>query len=315
MRVLKKLKMDNLIFIDIETTRLVEELEEDTPLYDSWEYKMKNSREAEDNLSYIDGKLEERFIDRASLFPEFAKITCISCGRLRGDEVSIKSYIGEEKDILIQFTKDLTLITDAILNAQLCAHAGIGFDVPFIMKRCIINNVEFHDLIDVSGLKPWEVNVVDTNDIWRSTSFSGASLLNICVALGIPSPKTDLSGEMAAKLYWNSDCKDAAVRRIAKYCEKDVKALIKVVRRCRGDEEKLPEVNTSPKEGLMSHLFSGGVYGKEQEDKLIKILIDAGDLSEECFTNLGTIARMRKTKFNTKDIKDLKLKYDEAIRG
>jgi uncharacterized protein YprB with RNaseH-like and TPR domain len=302
MRVLKNLNLDDLIFIDIETTRIVKDLEEDTPLYDSWEYKMRNSREAED------GELTPLFLEKASLYPEFSKITCISCGILRGNKPSIKSYTGDEKDILLNFTKDLHTITDIKPKAMFCAHAGIGFDIPFIMKRCLINGVELHDLIDVSGLKPWEVNIIDTNVIWKATSFTGASLINICVALGVPSPKTDLSGAEAAKLYWDSEDQVEAVKKIAKYCEQDVQAVINIVLKCRGEEIPKKRVEST---GLSNYLFNGGEYGEKQKREAEELLDNAGDLRKECFEILSSIARKKNTPFKMIHVKELKTRYNE----
>jgi len=296
MKVLKKLNLEDVVFLDIETTRLVEELKVDTPLYESWEYKMKNSREAED------GELNESYVEKASLYPEFSKITCISCGKLRGENISLKSYTGEEKDLLTEFNNDLETISKNNPNTILCAHAGIGFDIPFIMKRCIVNEIDLHDLIDISGKKPWEVGVVDTNVIWKASSFSGASLINICVALGIPSPKTDMSGALAAKYYWNSDNKEEAVERIKNYCEEDVKAVIAIVLKCRGEKIEEPL-------GVADRLYQGREYTNVVKEELESLIENAGDMRKECFEILESTARKRNTKFKLSDVKELKLKY------
>jgi hypothetical protein len=45
MRVLKKLKEDRLLFFDIETASVVPKLKLDTPLFDSWAYKVNKGGE------------------------------------------------------------------------------------------------------------------------------------------------------------------------------------------------------------------------------------------------------------------------------
>jgi len=53
MRALRDLKEENLLFFDIETAPLFKELKLDTPLFDSWEYKVNKSGDNKTNDQVI----------------------------------------------------------------------------------------------------------------------------------------------------------------------------------------------------------------------------------------------------------------------
>lgn len=304
MYALKKLNLKDVIFIDIETARLVKELEIDTPLFDSWQYKVRKETNDEVISSYN---------KEAALYPEFARIVCISVGRIKGNKISIRTYNQEnEAEMLEAFCSDLEKVTDAAPKTAFCGHAVNGFDIPFIFKRCLINQVEPHILLDTAHLKPWETTAIDTKDLWKGTSFSPASLINIAVAFGIPSPKDDISGAEVGDVYWSDD--ENRIERISRYCEKDVLTTANVVRKCRFesllevDSKNEPEV--IEKNPLIKHLFDGGKYDSEHKDKLVVFI---KSLDEENANKVYTIlesivstASGKRTKFTKVHVKELR---------
>lgn len=306
MKALKQLNLKHLVFIDIETVRVTKELELDTPLFDSWEYLKRRNGET-------DVELQESYVKEAGLHAEFARIVCITVGRINGDELVVKTYNqDDEKELLEEFNKDLSLVTDAQPKTMFCGHAAIGFDIPFIFKRCMVNQVEPNDLLDTAGKKPWEVSdtIVDTKDLWKGTGFRPSSLINIAVSLEIPSPKDDISGAEVGDLYWSGE--KGRVDRISRYCEKDVLTTANVVRRCRfeplltmaGGEVKIEELP------LIQKLFDGGKFGVK-EKKELKSLLDSMDKEtrEKAFVVLDAMtstAKGKKTKVTKAHIKTLK---------
>jgi hypothetical protein len=77
-------------------------------------------------------------------------------------------------------------------------------------------------MLQIMGKKPWDVLLFDTLDMWKGTEYNGRiSLDALCMAMGIESPKTDMTGADVGPMYWVM--KDFA--RIAKYCNGDVVAL------------------------------------------------------------------------------------------
>ena len=177
MRQLRDVEFEDLVFLNIETARVQQEVDEESPLFESWKYRFRKSEEPID--------LKKEYIDKASMYPEFAKIVCISLGRIKKGEVIITSYSGEEKNILLMFNRDLKKVMDKRPKTKICGHSCKSFSITFIFKRCIVNQVIPVDLIDVGGMKPWEVSSVDIKELWKSISFYSSSLVNTAVSLGV----------------------------------------------------------------------------------------------------------------------------------
>ena len=313
MKALLDLKLDNLVFIDIETVRENETLDLSSSEFDAWKYQ--NQRNFPDAT---DVELQELYIDKAALYAEFAKIVCITVGRIDGNKLKMRSYNdADEKVMLEKFNDDLTKVTDAQPNTAFCAHAGIGFDIPFIFKRMMVHQVSPNELLETAFAKPWELaeQIIDTKDAWKGTAFAATSLMFIAHALGIPSPKDDISGADVGVVYYSGE--EGAVERITRYCEKDVLTTANVVRRCRFEPLLEADFGVAPitELPLIQKLFDGGKYGALEKAKLINIL---GKMSPEerdaAFVVLeaGTsTARGKKTKFTKAHIKTLKALFNE----
>lgn len=279
MKALSKLKITDLLFLDIETVRLVEELELDTPLFDSWKYKMQYEMKNATN-----DELVVAFKDKAALHPEFARIAVITMGYAKNGELALKTYKNaNEAELLDNFFSDLDAFTTRNKNTRLAGHYIIYFDIPFIMRRALINQVRPHDLIDLSEEKPWTVTAVDTKDLWKGTSPTPASLINIAVALGLPSPKDDISGAQVGDVYYGEI--EGGIERIATYCEKDVLTVANVIRKMRYEEPF--EVNETvkpiekPDVSIVQQLFDGAKYTATHKKKLIEAISKMDDSEKE----------------------------------
>lgn len=176
---------------------------------------------------------EQIFNEKAGIFAEFAKVVCISCGYITFHEekpsLKLKSFFGEdEREILANCQKMLDVVM-AKPGWQLCAHNGKEFDIPFMGRRYLINQLPLPKAIaDVQTAKPWEVRIIDTMNLWKFGDYkSFTSLELLCGVLGVPSPKDDMDGSMVAPTYW----KDKDHARIARYCEQDVIATAQVLLR------------------------------------------------------------------------------------
>ena len=265
MKILKALDLEKVIFIDIETVRIVDKLEKNTPLHESWDYKLRYSREAEK----FEGSIEEQFEKKAALYAEFAKIVCITIGKIKDGAIKLKSYKGDnEKELLTDFCNTLTNFTAKDKNTILAGHAIKGFDLPFIMRRCLINQVELPNLLDNAHLKPWELTTIDTLELWKSTGFYGASLLNIAIALGLPSPKSDINGSETSDVYYKEGL--AGIDRIARYCEKDVTTVANIVRICRYESPLyIDELDTKEeKVGALERVYNTKKMSKAEVRKM-----------------------------------------------
>ena len=308
MKLIKSLNLKDLVFLDIETVRRNDVLELDTEEFNAWKYQ--NAREYP---NATDVELQEMYVNKAALFPEFAKIVCISVGRIDGKSLKVRTYSNKNEEVLLQeFNKDLSLVTDAQPRTKLCGHAVIGFDVPFIYKRCIVNGVTPNDLLDTAGEKPWTVTefLIDTKDLWKGTSFRPSSLAVIAMALGVPSPKDDISGADVGRVFYSGE--EGSLERIARYCEKDVLTTANVLRRMRFESLLVADTGDVPieEQPLIQKLFDGGKYGAAEKKELVQILKGLDEESlEHAFLVLESAtstARGKKTKITKAHIKTLK---------
>jgi hypothetical protein len=96
----------------------------------------------------------------------------------------------------------------------------------------IINGITIPAVLNVSGKKPWEVQHIDTMDLWKFGEFKSFVSLNLLAhTLGIPTPKDDIDGSQVGQVYWQQ--KDLS--RIVTYCQKDVITVAQVYLRIHGE--------------------------------------------------------------------------------
>lgn len=266
MKQIKQINEEEVVFIDVETVQAEEHLRAGTPLYESWEYKVERYA-AEEGFGIV-----ERYNQEAGLFPEYAKIVCITVGRISNGTIKLKSYSGvHESQILEEFTNDLNHVTKRRPNTRLCGFAIKGFDIPFIFKRCLVNQICANDLLDVAGKKPWEVSAIDLKELWKGCGTTGASLVAVCVALGIKSPKGDISGRQVSEVFYKEG--EDGLRRIVKYCEGDVVATINVFRVCRFESQihdiEVLFVEPSEPENLMERIARTATISEKDSKEIL----------------------------------------------
>ena len=229
---LDHLSLPNILFLDIETVPQFPKFDDaDKTLRELWEkkarYLIKDESETPDTI-----------YRQAGIYAEFGKIICISCGYFSAEKkFRIKSFSGDdEKIILTEFAEMLEKFFNRP-DRQLCAHNGKEFDFPFIARRMIVNRVPLPAVLNTPGKKPWEVNHLDTLELWKFGDYkSYTSLLLLATILGIPTPKDDIDGSMVWDVYWN----EKNLQRIVTYCQKDVLTVAQILLSFRG-EELIPE--------------------------------------------------------------------------
>ena len=228
---LADIKIKNILFLDIETVPCAENFEDlDTTFQNLWAEKTSWQRKEEYTPS-------EFYKLKAGVMAEFAKIICISVGYLfieKGENhFRIKSFYGDdEKQILSDFNE--------LLNAQfnkkqhqLCAHNGKEFDFPFIARRTLINGLQLPKLLDIAGKKPWEVNHLDTMELWKFGDYKHYTSIKLLAALfSIPTPKDDIDGSQVAGVYW----KEKDLERIKIYCQKDTLTVAQLLLKYKGEQ-------------------------------------------------------------------------------
>ena len=222
---LEQYDLNNLMILDIETV----------PQYSTFDQLPEHMQKLWDHKTQYQRKEEtaEEFYGRAGIWAEFGKIICISVGiftKGRGTGLRVKSFAShDETELLIKFG-DLLRSQPATL--VLCAHNGKEFDFPYICRRMLINGLQIPSQLEISGKKPWEVNHLDTMELWKFGDYKNYTSLNLLTAIfNIPTPKDDIDGSMVGHVYWNEN----NLERISVYCQKDVIATAQLIRRYRGE--------------------------------------------------------------------------------
>jgi hypothetical protein len=310
MEYLKKIKEDKVLFIDIETARVSETLALDTPEFDAWAYKHNKPG----LLSNED--LQQLYVDKAALEPEFAKVICISMGMIVNNGIAIKSYAGDDEGQLLRdFNHDLEVTQSNVRGLMLGGWAVVGFDVPFIFKRCMVNRIRPCSLLETAGEKPWTLTekLLDLKDLWKGTAFYPTSLICASVAMGLPHSKDDISGADVGRVYYEEGAK--GLERIRIYCEKDVWNTANLFRALRFEE--LLELPGDSREGLkveraplIEALANGVAFGAAIKKK-VQDFVD--DLSEKerphAIDILQALAEDKSTKVTKTFVQTLKDKY------
>ncbi|RKR83884.1 hypothetical protein BDD43_4099 [Mucilaginibacter gracilis] len=223
---LQQLDLQNILVLDIETVPQYANFEQVPPtLQKLWGAKTQYQRKDE---------TPDEFYERAGIWAEFGKIICISVGIFTKEQpmgLRIKSYAGHnEGELLKEFC---LLLKKQPVNMVLCAHNGKEFDFPYLCRRMLINGISLPLQLQIAGKKPWEINHLDTMELWKFGDYKSYTSLSLLTEIfNIPTPKDDIDGSMVGHVYWNEN--DLA--RICTYCQKDVIATAQLIRRFRGDE-------------------------------------------------------------------------------
>jgi hypothetical protein len=233
----------NVMFIDIETV----------PQFTDW-------KSMPDRMKFVFSKKFERQLDemrdrfmkedefenseefrdfyrsKCSIQAEFGKIVCISMGIVELKDAKyklrVKSIAGRnEKKILEEITPLL------VKSVFLCAHAGKTFDFGYMSRRFLANGLRIPAILNTIGKKPWEVNLIDTMELWGFTSFNyTASLDALAMVFGLPSPKASVDGSQVFDLFYHTgktdelpwEGEEERMKAIVTYCEGDVITLANV---------------------------------------------------------------------------------------
>lgn len=209
--------MENLnVFFDIETARQYENLHKSPEAYQQAWNRASYSRWP--STSPID-----TYQTKASLYPEFSRIVCISVKSERGQIYTFYNEI--EKDLILRFNEIVVGLNDQY-ELRLIGHNIKRFDIPFINTRSVVNNIGLNSVFKTYGYERPYYSFIDTLEIWKGGADSTSqisSLEAICLSLGVDSPKDGIQGKDVPNLYHSGD--ERVIEKICRYCEKDVIAL------------------------------------------------------------------------------------------
>lgn len=218
----------NLICFDLETTGShlnLSGLEQDNPrMLDLW-LKLYEKRRAANDARFLEcSSPEEAYTKNAGLYPEFGRIVNASFSKYdeSANAIQVISVGGNYEPEIIRSCN-----TMFSRSSWIAGHNVKGFDVPFFSRRAYINKIKPHDNIDTVTKKPWDVRILDTQEIWKFGSFNhgftSLDLLTTC--MGLESPKTEHFGAHVTDMFWEK----WDLEGIAKYCEGDVITTMKLL--------------------------------------------------------------------------------------
>ena len=225
---LNKIKLENILFLDVETVPELEYFKDLTPEKQTlWAQKSQYQRKEE--------YTPEAFYPRAGIWAEFGKIICISVGHFVFEgqlrKFRMTTLSGKEKTLLLEFNSLLNQHFNGPRHL-LCAHNGKEFDFPFMARRMLIHKIQLPAKLNLFGKKPWEVPHLDTLELWKFGDYKHYTSLKLLTnVLGVPSPKDDIDGSEIYTVFY----KEKNLDRIVNYCQKDTLAVAQILLRLRGE--------------------------------------------------------------------------------
>ncbi len=222
-------ELKDILFLDIETVGcadLYSKLSE--RLKTQWGRKASFFKREEGQTD------EDLFHERAGIYAEFGKIVVIAVGLYTENEngelgLRIKYYADhDEKKLLSDFRSMLEKMGPA---TRLCAHNGKEFDFPYMCRRLLVNDLPLPTVLNTAGKKPWEVNHLDTMEMWKFGDFKHYTSLDLLLAIfNITSSKGVMDGSMVSKVYYQ----EGDLNKIAEYCVGDVVAIAQLFLKMKG---------------------------------------------------------------------------------
>ncbi len=215
----------NILFIDIETAAQY-------PNYDALPERLKPLWDRKSGYLKNENSISsgEMYPNKAAIYAEFGKIITIGIGGLYLDKkkgvcLKVKTLAHENEATLL---KEFASILDnhkAGYSLQLCAHNGKEFDFPYLSRRMLINGIRLPEALNLGGKKPWEVNHLDTMDMWKFGDYKNFTSLDLLAAIfDIESSKSDISGADVNRVYYEEN----DLNKIRNYCAKDVVVLVQL---------------------------------------------------------------------------------------
>lgn len=227
--------LDKILFFDIETASQTHHFNQmNEEMQHLWEEKFAKLSALMPQRYEVYATPAEGW-EQAAIYAEFGRIVCISVGFLylkdKEWHLRTKSFYGtDEKQILIEFFELLGRFM-AEPESNLCGHNIKEFDVPYVCRRALVNNLQLPQCLQIAGKKPWEIRFIDTMELWKFGDYkSYTSLKTLTAIFGIPTPKDDIDGSEVGRVYYQ----EQDLQRISTYCQKDVIATAQVFLRLIG---------------------------------------------------------------------------------
>ena len=231
-------ELKKIVVLDIETTSNYENYEDFCRARPGeikfWQRKAAVCRK--DFAELVDKSDGEIYKQYAAVYPEFGRIVCISVGQTKFDEDDNptflkRSFYGEDEEKNVrEFINFMRIVFNKIPDIKILGHDVKRFDMPYILKKCMIMGIPVPSKFHLHNIKPWENCLIDTIEIWKCGSWgAGVSLEHLTFMLGVANPKdADVSSNEdyggVARAFWNG-----MLEELKEYCEDDIRATMDVL--------------------------------------------------------------------------------------
>lgn len=157
---------------------------------------------------------EEKNPQQINFLPTYNKVISISIGWVKDWVFKVKSLEGTEPEMITELFKYIDKFTLIGFNI-------LGFDLPMITLRAMKHSIPIPPILRTYGVKPWDMTdrFLDLMQVMKITGTRYYNLADICLLLGIPTPKTDMDGSQVQQFY-----NEGRLEEIQQYCSKDVEA-------------------------------------------------------------------------------------------
>jgi uncharacterized protein YprB with RNaseH-like and TPR domain len=157
-------------------------------------------------------------VECSNLNADIGQIIAVGIIKEKKKEVKFVEKLEDEKEVLKWLKKELEGC-DLVITWY-----GSRFDLPFLMTRAIINNIDMSELLKIPSLDLCEF-------CKKNLSFSKNNLSEVSKTLGIPK-NGEVSGKDVLKLYLKSIHGDKkAKEEIINHCLDDLEALEKIFKK------------------------------------------------------------------------------------
>jgi 3'-5' exonuclease len=214
-------ELRDILFLDIETVASTNDYTTlDERIKTQWARKALFFKRERDQTD------EEIYHERAGIYAEFGKIVCIAVGKFIETEtgelgLKTKAYFGDNETTLLCEFKSMIEKMDPV-SLKLCAHNGKEFDYPYLCRRMLLNGIALPAALNIMGKKSWEVQHLDTLDMWKFGDYKHYTSLDLLASIfNIPTSKDGIDGSQVNSVYYQ----DNDLTRIKDYCVRDVVVL------------------------------------------------------------------------------------------
>ncbi len=212
-------ELSNILFVDIETASGNASYHDIGPrLRHHWDRKAGFLNNPEELST------DELYTERAGIFAEFGRIVTIAVGYMgrntKGDwGLRVKAFASSDETNILSAFKELLVSKFDSESLRLCAHNGREFDFPYICRRMLIQGISIPKILDVGNMKPWEIPIIDTMNMWKFGDRKNFTSLDLLATLfDIETSKDDIDGSDVTRVYHQEQGLD----RIAEYCKRDI---------------------------------------------------------------------------------------------